>query len=193
MFQRLSIPEVFVFTPKRFGDDRGYFAETYNSALMEPMTGPLNWVQDNHSHSAVRGTLRGLHFQKPPFAQHKLVRCIRGAILDVAVDIRHGSPTFGDHVSTILTADGGEQIFVPAGFAHGFVTLEDGCEVIYKVTNHYSAPHDSGIKWNDPELAIDWGLDEREIKLSARDAEQPLLSETPAVFTYGDRALESSP
>jgi dTDP-4-dehydrorhamnose 3,5-epimerase len=185
MFQRLAIPDVFIFTPKRFGDDRGFFAETFNRSLIEPMTGPLDWVQDNHSRSNPKGTLRGLHFQIPPFAQDKLVRCLRGSVLDVAVDIRHDSPTFGQHVSATLTADGGEQIFVPKGFAHGFVTLEDACEVIYKVTNYYSATHDRGVKWNDPALAINWGIDERSVTLSGKDASQPTLSETPVYFRYG--------
>lgn len=147
-----------MFTPKRIADERGFFVETYNRALMEPMTGPMDWVQDNHSRSNPKGTVRGLHFQIPPFAQDKLVRCILGSILDVAVDIRHGSPTFGQHVAAKLTAEGGEQIFVPKGFAHGFVTLEDGCEITYKVTNYYSAAHDRGIRWNDPALRIAWGV-----------------------------------
>jgi dTDP-4-dehydrorhamnose 3,5-epimerase len=185
MFQKLAIPDVFVFTPKRFGDDRGFFVETFNRALMEPMTGALDWVQDNHSRSDPKGTLRGLHFQSPPFAQDKLVRCVRGSILDVAVDIRHGSPTFGRHVAATLTAEGGEQIFVPKGFAHGFVTLEQGCEVIYKVTNYYSAPDDRGLRWNDPALGIGWGFAEEDVTLSPKDAAQPMLADTPVHFRYG--------
>lgn len=185
MFQRLTIPEVVVYTPKRFGDERGYFMETFNRALMEPMTGPLEWVQDNHSRSELAGTLRGLHFQLPPFAQDKLVRCIAGSILDVAVDIRHGSPTFGKHVSAKLTAAGGEQIFVPKGFAHGFLTLEPGCEVVYKVTNYFSLPHDRGVRWNDPALGIEWGVDAAKALLSAKDGAAPVLAETPAYFRYG--------
>lgn len=185
MFQRLAIPDVFVFTPKRFGDDRGFFTETFNRATMEPMTGPLDWVQDNHSMSRPKGTVRGLHFQIPPFAQDKLVRCVRGSILDVAVDIRHGSPTFGQYVSAKLTADGGEQIFVPKGFAHGFVTLEEGCEVTYKVTNYYSGACDRGVRWNDPALQIDWGISEQDATLSAKDAAAPMLADTPVDFGYG--------
>ena len=185
MFQRLSIPDVFVFTPKRFGDDRGFFVETFNRGALEPATGALEWVQDNQSRSSARGTVRGLHFQTPPFAQDKLVRCIHGAIVDVAVDIRYGSPTFGKHVSARLTAEGGEQIFVPKGFAHGFVTLEDNCEVAYKVTNYYSAHSDRSIRWNDPALGIDWGVAEKDATLSQKDAAAPMLAEAPAYFRFG--------
>jgi dTDP-4-dehydrorhamnose 3,5-epimerase len=148
------------------------------------MIGPLDWVQDNHSRSNPKGVVRGLHFQTPPFAQDKLVRCVRGSILDVAVDIRHGSPSFGRHVSARLTAGGGEQIFVPKGFAHGFVTLEEGCEVIYKVSNYYSAAHDRGVRWNDPALGIDWGVSAGDAVLSAKDEVQPLLADTPAYFRF---------
>ncbi len=185
MFERLAIPEVFVFTPKRFGDERGFFCETFNRELIEPYTGPLDWVQDNHSRSAPKFVLRGLHFQAPPYAQDKLVRCTRGAILDVAVDIRHGSPTFGQHVSAKLTADKGEQIFVPKGFAHGFLTLEPDVEVMYKVTNYYNADADGGIRFDDPALGIDWGLDGAEPVLSGKDRELPLLADTPAHFRFG--------
>jgi dTDP-4-dehydrorhamnose 3,5-epimerase len=186
MFERLAIPDVFLFTPKRFGDERGFFQETFNRSLLEPMTGPLDWVQDNHSRSNPKSVLRGLHFQISPFAQDKLVRCVRGAVLDVAVDIRHGSPTFGRHVSARLTAEGGEQIFVPKGFAHGFLTLEEGCEVAYKVSNYYSGVHDRSVLWSDPSLGIDWGLIDSSPILSAKDAAAPLLADTPAYFTYGD-------
>lgn len=182
MFQRLAIPDVFVFTPRRLADDRGFFVETFSQALLAPMTGPVDWVQDNHSLSERSNTLRGLHFQIPPFAQDKLVRCVRGAILDVAVDIRHGSPTFGRHVSARLTASEGEQIFVPKGFAHGFLTLEARCEVAYKVTNYYSGAHDRGVRWSDPALGIDWGVDAAKAVLSAKDAVAPLLAEIPAYF-----------
>lgn len=184
MFQRLAIPEVFLFTPRRFGDERGFFVETFNRATMEAMTGPLDWVQDNHSRSRPRGVVRGLHFQLPPFAQDKLVRCLRGSVLDVAVDIRKGSPTFGLHVAAKLTETGGEQIFVPKGFAHGFLTLEDDCEIAYKVTNYYSAAHDRGIAWNDPSLGIAWGATASDVTLSAKDAGLPLLADLPVSFTY---------
>lgn len=183
MFQRLAIPEVFTYTPKRHGDDRGYFAETFNRAVLEPMTGPLDWVQDNHSLSA-KGVLRGLHFQIPPFAQDKLVRCVRGVVFDVAVDIRHGSPTFRQHVSAQLSAENGVQLFVPKGFAHGFLTLEPDTEVIYKVSNFYSAISDRSVRWDDPELDIKWGLLSEQITLSPKDAAAPMLADTPAFFRY---------
>lgn len=185
MFQRLEIPDVFLFTPKRFGDERGFFVETFTRATVEPMTGPLDWVQDNQSRSNPKGVLRGLHFQIPPFAQDKLVRCLRGAILDVAVDIRHGSPTFGRHVAAKLTEAGGEQIFVPKGFAHGFLTLEEGCEIAYKVTNYYSGPHERGLIWNDPGLGIAWGIGEKDVTLSPKDVKLPRLADTPVYFRYG--------
>ena len=184
MFQRLAIPEVFIFTPRRFEDDRGWFAETFNQSLMGAETGPLNWVQDNHSLSRSRLTLRGLHYQEPPFAQDKLVRCLRGRIRDVAVDIRRGSPTFGQHVSAELTAEKGEQLFVPKGFAHGFLTLEPDPEVAYKVTAFYSSAHDRGLRWNDPALGIDWRTAGGGVSLSAKDRDLPPLAELPAVFTY---------
>lgn len=184
MFERLAIPEVFVFTPKRFGDARGWFAETFRQSALDEMTGPLAWVQDNHSLSRPKHTLRGLHFQTPPFAQDKLVRCVRGRVLDVAVDIRRGSPTYGRHVKAALTAEAGEQIFVPKGFAHAFLTLEPDCEVAYKVTNVYSAECDRGVRWNDPALGIDWGVAPEDVVLSAKDVAHPLLADTPAYFNY---------
>lgn len=184
MFERLAIPEVFLYTPKRFGDARGWFAETFKQVLLDPMTGPMAWVQDNHSYSQPRHTLRGLHFQAPPFAQDKLVRCLRGSVLDVAVDIRQGSPTFGRHVKAVLTAEAGEQIFVPQGFAHAFLTLEADCEIAYKVTNVYNAECDRGVLWSDPALGIDWGVAPGEVVLSAKDALQPLLADMPAYFRY---------
>lgn len=185
MFNRLTIPDVFVFTPKRFEDDRGFFVETYNRGLLETMTGPVDWMQDNQSFSRSKGTVRALHFQAPPFAQDKLVRCVRGAIIDVALDIRHGSPTFGQHAAARLTATAGELMFVPKGFAHGFVTLEDECEVAYKVSNPYSAAHDRGIRWNDPALRIDWGIAPDDAKLSAKDRDAPMLADAPEYFRYG--------
>lgn len=184
MFERLAIPEVFLFTPKRWGDDRGYFVETFTQKLLEPMTGKLEWVQDNHSLSKPKYVLRGLHFQAPPFAQDKLVRVLRGSVLDVAVDIRDGSPTYGKHVKAVLTADGGEQIFVPKGFAHGFLTLETDVEIAYKVTNYYDKSSDGGVRWNDPALGIDWGVAADQVVLAPKDAAAPLLSETPGHFRY---------
>ncbi|SRR5690606_2124409 len=178
----LAIPEVLLITPKRFGDDRGFFSETYNRAALAAHGVTLDFVQDNHSLSAAPATIRGLHFQVPPFAQAKLVRVSRGAVLDVAVDIRRGSPTFGRHVSAVLSAENWSQLLVPVGFAHGFCTLEPDTEVLYKVTAPYSAEHDKGLIWNDPALGIDWPLDGREPTLSDKDRRWPALADLPVYF-----------
>lgn len=185
MFRRLDIPDVVLHIPKRFEDDRGHFSETFREGALDPYTGPVRWVQDNQALSRPKGVLRGLHFQVPPFAQDKLVRCVRGSVLDVAVDIRRGSPTFGRHVAVRLSAEGGEQVFVPKGFAHGYLTLEENCEIAYKVSAFYSREHDRGVRWNDPALAIDWGVGENEVVLSRRDADAPLLAASPDHFRYG--------
>ena len=169
MFQRLPISDVFLFTPKRHGDARGFFVETFSKSLFEPLTGALDWVQDNHSRSDRRGVLRGLHLQAPPHAQNKLVRCVRGSVLDVAVDVRRSSATFGQHVSVILSEGNGVQIFVPEGFAHGFVTLEPNAEVIYKMTSAYQPESERGVLWSDPTLAIDWCVPCSDLVLSERD------------------------
>jgi dTDP-4-dehydrorhamnose 3,5-epimerase len=183
-----EIPAVRIVTPRKFGDHRGFFSETYNRRAFAEAGIDLDFVQDNHSLSADRGTIRGLHYQSPPFAQDKLVRVVRGAILDVAVDIRRGSPTFGRHVAARITAEDWNQILVPVGFAHGFVTLEPGTEVIYKVTNYYSREHDHGILWNDSALGIDWGLDALggadAAVLSDKDTKQPRLAEIESPFAY---------
>ncbi len=184
MYQRLAIPDVVSFTPPRFVDERGYFCETFNKASLDELCGPIDWVQDNFSYSFPRGVVRGLHLQAPPFAQDKLVRCVRGQILDVAVDIRHGSPTFGRHVTARLSAERGEQVFIPKGFAHGFVTLTGECEVAYKVSAYYSAAHAHAIRWSDPALGIEWDLDPREAVLSKKDRSAPLLCDTPHWFCH---------
>jgi len=171
-------------TPDRFGDERGFFSETYNKSEMEKIGVDLEFVQDNHSLSAEVGTLRGLHFQTPPFAQAKLVRVIRGAILDVAVDIRVGSPTFGKHVKLILSAKAGNQILVHAGFAHGFCTLEPDTEVVYKVNAPYSKEHDKGILWSDPALGIEWPQLNCDFTISEKDKCLPRLAELPDCFEY---------
>lgn len=177
MFERLAIPEVFLFTPRRHADARGVFVETFSKATLDPETGELDWVQDNQSLSAKPGTLRGLHLQAPPHAQDKLVRVVRGAIFDVALDVRHGSPTFGRHVSATLTAANGVQIFVPKGFAHGFVTLEPETEVLYKVTHGYRPESERGVLWRDPALGIAWPVAAADIAVNARDDAFPLLAD----------------
>ena len=161
----LEIPEVKLITPDRFGDDRGFFSETFNQQRFADAGIKADFVQDNHSLSAVKGTVRGLHYQSPPFAQAKLVRVLRGAILDVAVDVRKGSATFGKWVSAELSAANGTQIFVPRGFLHGFATLEPDTEIAYKVDNYYSRECDGAVAWNDPDLAIDWRVEGKDAVL----------------------------
>lgn len=182
--ERLKIPDVWLVTPKKHGDSRGFFSETFRTDVFADNSLTLSFVQDNHVRSGQKGVLRGLHFQTPPHAQGKLVRCARGAILDVAVDIRAGSPTYGLHVSVELSADNWSQLWVPPGFAHGYLTLEDDCEVIYKVTDYYAPACDRGLAWDDPALAIDWGISEAEVILSDKDRKQPRLAEMPLAFEY---------
>ncbi|WP_431857384.1 dTDP-4-dehydrorhamnose 3,5-epimerase [Azospirillum sp.] len=178
----LAIPDVKIIRPKKFGDHRGFFSETYSKRAFEAAGLHYDFVQDNQSLSAEVGTVRGLHFQLPPFAQDKLVRVVKGAILDVAVDIRRGSPTFGRHVSAVISAKDWNQILVPIGFAHGFCTLEPDTEVIYKVTNFYSAEHDRGLLWNDPELGIEWPVAADKAQLSDKDRKAPRLADLTDVF-----------
>ncbi|MCQ8184169.1 dTDP-4-dehydrorhamnose 3,5-epimerase [Parvularcula maris] len=184
MFTRLAIPDVILVQPKRHGDHRGFFEESFVASRYAEggIEGPF--VQDNHSLSGGVGTLRGLHFQTEPSPQGKLVRCTRGRILDVAVDIRQGSPTYGQHVSEELSAENGRQLWVPAGFAHGFVTLEPNTEVQYKVTSYYDPEADKGLAWDDPALGIDWGLGGKEPVLSGKDTQHPVLADLPTYFTY---------
>ena len=184
----LSIPEVKLLLPKKFDDHRGFFSETYSSRTFGDAGVNVAVVQDNHSLSFEKGTVRGLHFQIPPFAQAKLIRVTRGAIFDVAVDIRQGSPTYGQHVSATISAEAWNQIFVPTGFAHGFVTLEPNTEVLYKVSDFYSTEHDRGLRWNDPALAIPWPIAYADAILSDKDRAQPLLADLRAYFTYDDDA-----
>ncbi len=183
-FENLSIPGLVLLTEKRIGDDRGYFSEVFRSDLFEEHVGPIRFVQDNQSLSAAQGTVRGLHFQREPKEQAKLVRCIAGALLDVAVDIRRGSPTYGKHVAVELTPQNGRQLWIPSGFAHGFVTLLPDTVISYKVTNYYSPEHDGGILWNDPAIGIDWPVAETAAVLSAKDRNQPLLADLQANFVY---------
>lgn len=171
----LALSEVLEITPRRFGDDRGFFSETYNAQRMAEAGIDLVFVQDNHSYSAAAGVLRGLHYQLAPRAQDKLVRVVRGAILDVAVDIRRGSPGFGKWVALEVSAEKGNQILVPKGFAHGFVTLVDNTEVIYKVTDFYSPDHDRSIRFDDADIGIDWPQAVAPFTLSQKDEAAPLL------------------
>jgi len=177
-----EIPDVKVLVPRRFKDARGYFAETYNRQLFRDAGIDAEFVQDNQSMSVESGVVRGLHYQVAPMAQAKLVRVLRGIILDVAVDIRRGSPTFGRHVSVTLNADDGRQILIPVGFAHGFATLEPNTEVFYKVSNLYSPAHERGIRWNDPALGIEWCVEEKSAVLSERDRVHPLFRDVADLF-----------
>lgn len=177
-----SIDGVVLLRPDKFGDHRGFFSETYNKSVLLEHGIDIDFVQDNHSLSATKWTLRGLHFQAPPYAQDKLVRVLRGAILDVAVDLRAGSPTYGQHVIEEVTEDQWNQILVPRGFAHGFITTTENTEVAYKVSNYYAASHDFGIKWDDPELGIDWGVSEDQVTISDKDMAQPLLKNITTPF-----------
>ena len=179
-----AIAGVRVLRPTQHRDARGFFSEVYNEAVFAAHGIVVRFVQDNHSLSLKRGTVRGLHFQIPPLAQAKLVRVTRGAIFDVAVDLRRGSPSFGRHVAAVLSAAEWNQLFVPEGFAHGFCTLEPDTEVTYKVNRPYSAAHDRGLYWNDPALAISWPVSEAEALLSERDRCHPPLVELPEFFRY---------
>ena len=178
-----TIADVLILTPRRFGDARGWFTETWNAERMAEAGLDLPWVQDNHSFSAAKGTLRGLHYQTPPRAQDKLVRCSRGAILDVAVDIRTGLPSYGHWVGVELSAENGRQLLVPKGFLHGFLTLTDDVEVQYKCTDLYAPDHDGAVRWDDPALGIDWGV--AVPILSDKDAKAPLLADIGTPFRMG--------
>lgn len=177
-----AIPAVKIVTPKKFGDHRGFFSETWSRKAFAEAGLDLDFVQDNQSLSAPVGTLRGLHFQSPPFAQDKLVRVTRGRILDVAVDIRAASPTFGKHVAVELSAENWKQLLVPVGFAHGFVTLEPDTEVLYKVTAPYAPENDHGLAFDDPALGIDWRLPLSGLTLSDKDRKHPRLAEMLRYF-----------
>ena len=173
-FIETKISDVIIIEPTVFGDTRGYFLESYNKKKFEEVVGKTSFIQDNESKSS-KGVLRGLHFQKPPFEQAKLVRCIEGEVLDVAVDIRKNSKTYGQHVAVLLSGENKRQLFVPRGFAHGFLVLSDTATFAYKVDNTYAPEFDAGIRWNDKELNIQWGLEESEVLVSAKDAELPFF------------------
>lgn len=172
-------------TPSRHGDDRGFFSEVFRQDAFEAAAGPAAFVQDNHSVSSVKGVLRGLHFQRPPFAQGKLVRVARGAVFDVAVDVREGSSTYGRHLAVELTAENWRQLWVPPGFLHGFCTLTEETEFLYKVTAFYSAPDDGAVAYADPDIAIDWPLRSDALTLSEKDRAAPRLRDIAPPFPLG--------
>lgn len=182
--EELALPGVILFTPKRFGDDRGFFSETFNHRTFEAHAPGVNFVQDNHSLSRDIGVVRGLHFQTPPHAQGKLVRVTRGRVLDVAVDIRVGSPTYGQHVAVELSAENWQQLWIPVGFAHAFCTLEPDTEFCYKVTDYYAPECDAGIAFDDPDLGIDWPIDTEKAILSDKDRQLPKLKDYASPFRF---------
>jgi len=181
--EALNIPEIKLITPKIRRDDRGFFMETFRQDIFNEVVGTqVKFVQDNHSLSVPIGTVRGLHFQSPPHAQGKLVRCIRGSITDVAVDVRRTSPTYGQHITVELTAENGKQLWVPEGFLHGFATLESNTEVVYKVTDYYAPECDGNILWNDPHLGISWGIAESKAIISEKDNNAPFFKDFNSPF-----------
>ena len=183
-FETFDIAGPILCVPRKFGDHRGFFMETYKKSAFDAAVGrAVDFVQDNHSLSATPGTVRGLHYQSPPHAQGKLVRCVRGAIVDIAVDARVGSPTYGAHVRAELSAENGHQLWVPEGFLHGFSTLEPDCEVVYKVTDVYAPDCDGNVLWNDPDLALDWGIDAKAAVVSDKDAVAPTFAAFRSPFT----------
>lgn len=175
---------VILLRPRRHGDNRGWFSEVYSERAFAEQGIDDVFVQDNHSYSSAAGTIRGLHFQLPPHGQAKLIRCVRGSIWDIVVDIRANSPTFGHHVGAELSAENGLQLYVPVGFAHGFITLEPGTEILYKVSSFYAPESDGGIAWDDEDLAIDWRMPESELTFSPRDTKWPRLREFKSPFPY---------
>jgi len=180
-FIKTNIPDVFIIEPKIFGDDRGYFFESFNQKVFEEHIGKINFIQDNESKSS-KGVLRGLHFQKPPYTQSKLLRCIEGEVLDVAVDLRQDSPTYKQYLSVVLSGENKKQVFVPKGFAHGFLVLSETATIAYKVDQYYAPDYDSGIAWNDIEINIDWGVTPEEVQLSGKDKELKPLGKTENPF-----------
>jgi dTDP-4-dehydrorhamnose 3,5-epimerase len=180
----LALPGVMLLTPRRFSDARGYFVETYNEKAFKAAGVAAKFVQDNQSYSAKRGTVRGLHFQLPPAAQAKLVRVLQGSVYDVAVDARTGSPTYGRWDGATLTAGGGEQLFVPRGFLHGFCTLEPDTVVAYKVDEFYAAASDSGVIWNDPTIGVRWPVEASQVVLSDKDQKLGVFADFSSPFRY---------
>jgi dTDP-4-dehydrorhamnose 3,5-epimerase len=184
--QTFDIPGIKLLMPRHIGDERGYFAETFRADFFAAHIGDFTFVQDNESLSVRRGTIRGLHFQSNPHAQGKLVRCTVGALFDVAVDIRQGSPTFGQWISETLTPDNGKQLWIPPGFAHGFCSIEPNTVICYKVTDYYNAECDKGLAWDDLAIGVIWPDIADTETLSFKDRKQPLLSELPAYFTWSE-------
>lgn len=182
-FIKTEISDVYIIEPSVFGDNRGYFLESFNLERFEENVYPVKFVQDNESKSS-KGVLRGLHFQKPPFEQSKLVRCIEGKVVDVAVDIRKGSPTYGMHVAVELSGENKRQLFVPRGFAHGFAVLSETAVFAYKVDNVYAPDSDSGIRFDDKELDIDWGLLEEDVQLSEKDKDLAFFKDLDSPFKF---------
>lgn len=182
-FIKTEIPDVVILEPTVYKDDRGYFFESYNKEQFDKHVGEVNFIQDNQSKS-VKGVLRGLHFQRPPFTQAKLVRCLEGTIVDVAVDVRKGSPTYGQHVSVELSGENKKQLFVPRGFAHGFSVISKTATVMYKIDNEFAPKYDQGILYNDRDLAVDWKLKPEEVILSDKDKELKTFKESDIPFEY---------
>ena len=180
-FIKTEIEGLIIIEPRVFGDDRGYFLESYNQKKLEEIVGKVLFIQDNESKSS-KGVLRGLHFQKPPYDQAKLVRCVEGKVLDVAVDLRKGSKTYGQYIAIELSSENKKQLFVPRGFAHGFLVLSEFAIFTYKVDNIYAPNYDSGICWNDPTLNIDWGIDKSQIVVSEKDSKLKFFSDFKSPF-----------
>ena len=180
----LAIPEVLLITPARHGDERGWFSETFRQAALDEAGFTRTFVQDNHVRSTTRGILRGMHFQAPPHAQDKLLRVVRGAIFDVAIDIRIGSPTYGHWVGAELSEGNAQQLLVPQGFAHGYCTLTDECEVLYKVTDYYQPSAEGAVLWNDPDVGVEWPLDASQISTNARDGAAPRFADLQSPFKF---------
>ncbi len=184
IIQGSPIPDLYILTPARLADSRGFFSESWNRATLAEHGIHLDFVQDNHSFSRNQGTIRGLHYQSPPHAQAKLVRCGRGRLLDVAVDIRNGSPTYGKWISEELSFDNGKQLLIPAGFLHGFMTLEPDTEIVYKCTDYYAPECDGAVRFDDPDIGIEWGTNPTSLTLSDKDKAAPLLKDFISPFDY---------
>jgi dTDP-4-dehydrorhamnose 3,5-epimerase len=183
LIEKTALPGVLILTPRRFGDSRGFFSESWSRKVLADHGLDLDFVQDNHSLSARAGTVRGLHFQAPPHAQAKLVRCGRGVLFDVAVDFRAGSPTFGQWVGVELSFENGKQLLIPEGFLHGFVTRVPDTEIVYKCTDYYAPSADRAVRFDDPSIGIDWQLSDPPL-LSDKDAGAPLMSQIETPFVY---------